>query len=174
MLACVTHGATIGSPRGLPMRLRCFGLLSRRNARPSMVSLRCLSPSLSTPAFEAQPVQPSNGNGGGRPLSTRADAARNHQNGLKEITIGFGMTRTSPTFSRTNKDDPIERRVGTVGRIARHVEIKIVVGGPCCSSRAVWRDSCSRRERYAWYWNDEAQTNTAINSAAGCAPVIWP
>ena len=34
------------------------------------------------------------------------------------------MTETSPTITQTDKDDPIERRVGTVGGVAPHVEIR--------------------------------------------------
>ena len=36
------------------------------------------------------------------------------------------MTETSPVSTQTSHDDPLERRVGTVGRIHPHVEIKIV------------------------------------------------
>lgn len=45
---------------------------------------------------------------------------------LSEVTIGYGMTETSPLSFQSRTDDPIERRVGTVGRIHPHVEVKIV------------------------------------------------
>ncbi|MEO1482691.1 MAG: AMP-binding protein [Myxococcota bacterium] len=43
-----------------------------------------------------------------------------------EITICYGMTETSPVSTQSDLDDPLEKRVGTVGRIHPHVEIKII------------------------------------------------
>ena len=45
---------------------------------------------------------------------------------MKEITIAYGMTETSPISFQSGMDDPLERRVSTVGRIQPHVEVKIV------------------------------------------------
>ena len=36
------------------------------------------------------------------------------------------MTETSPVSTQTAADDPIDKRVGTVGRVHPHVEVKIV------------------------------------------------
>ena len=46
--------------------------------------------------------------------------------GMREVTIGYGMTETSPVSTQTRSDDSLERRVSTVGRVHPHVEIKIV------------------------------------------------
>ena len=55
---------------------------------------------------------------------------------LKEITIAYGMTETSPVSFQSSTDDPIERRVSTVGRIQPHLEVKIVdADGPDCAAR---------------------------------------
>ena len=48
---------------------------------------------------------------------------------MREITIGCGMTETSPLSTQTAVDDPLEKRVETVGRVHPHVEIKIVDPG---------------------------------------------
>ena len=45
---------------------------------------------------------------------------------MPEVTICYGMTETSPVSTQTRADDPLEKRVGTVGRVHPHVEIKIV------------------------------------------------
>jgi fatty-acyl-CoA synthase len=42
------------------------------------------------------------------------------------VTIAYGMTETSPVSFQSRIDDPIERRVSTVGRIMPHVESKII------------------------------------------------
>jgi len=46
--------------------------------------------------------------------------------GAREITIGYGQTEASPIITQTSVDDPIEVRVGTVGRPIPGVEIKLV------------------------------------------------
>jgi len=53
----------------------------------------------------------------------RAVVERMH---MKEVTICYGMTETSPVSTQTTHDDPLEQRVGTVGRVHPHVEVKIV------------------------------------------------
>jgi fatty-acyl-CoA synthase len=45
---------------------------------------------------------------------------------MSEITIGYGMTETGPLSTQTSPDDPIDLRVGTVGRVLPHTELKIV------------------------------------------------
>src|SRR5215203_786726 len=45
---------------------------------------------------------------------------------MEEVTICYGMTETSPVSTQTGADDPLDKRVGTVGRVHPHVEIKVV------------------------------------------------
>ena len=45
---------------------------------------------------------------------------------MSEVTIGYGMTETGPLSTQTMPDDPIELRVGTVGRTLANTEIKII------------------------------------------------
>ncbi|HEC87156.1 MAG TPA: AMP-binding protein [Thermoplasmatales archaeon] len=44
----------------------------------------------------------------------------------KEITIAYGLTEASPVLTMTKRDDPIEKRVETVGRALPHIDVKIV------------------------------------------------
>jgi fatty-acyl-CoA synthase len=46
--------------------------------------------------------------------------------GASEITIGYGQTEASPLITQTSTDDPIEKRVGTVGRAFPDIEVKII------------------------------------------------
>ncbi|CCH79842.1 putative acyl-CoA synthetase yngI [Nostocoides japonicum T1-X7] len=46
--------------------------------------------------------------------------------GITEMTICYGMTETSPVSTQTRTDDSFERKVGTVGRVCPHLEIKVV------------------------------------------------
>ncbi len=45
--------------------------------------------------------------------------------GMSEVSIAYGMTETSPVSLQTLRDDDIERRTQTVGRVHPHVEVKI-------------------------------------------------
>ncbi|HKN52193.1 MAG TPA: AMP-binding protein [Amycolatopsis sp.] len=46
--------------------------------------------------------------------------------GMREVSICYGMTETSPVSTQTRADDSIERRVSTVGRVGPHLEVKVV------------------------------------------------
>ncbi|MEV0679628.1 AMP-binding protein [Actinosynnema sp. NPDC050436] len=46
--------------------------------------------------------------------------------GMREVSICYGMTETSPVSTQTRRDDPLERRVSTVGRVGPHLEVKVV------------------------------------------------
>jgi fatty-acyl-CoA synthase len=49
-----------------------------------------------------------------------------HDMGVRDITIAYGQTEASPLITASNSDDPLEKRVGTVGRALPGVEVKIV------------------------------------------------
>ncbi|HEY6293788.1 MAG TPA: AMP-binding protein [Terriglobia bacterium] len=44
----------------------------------------------------------------------------------REMTIAYGLTETSPVVTQTTTDDPLEMRVGSVGKPMPHTEIKII------------------------------------------------
>ncbi|WP_404380052.1 AMP-binding protein [Knoellia locipacati] len=46
--------------------------------------------------------------------------------GIDEMTICYGMTETSPVSTQTRTDDDFDRKVGTVGQVAPHLEVKVV------------------------------------------------
>src|SRR5256712_4613953 len=61
---------------------------------------------------------------------------------IPEMTIAYGMTETSPVSTQCTTDDPLERRVSTVGRVHPHVEIKIIDPSTGAVGRA-GRRSCT-------------------------------
>jgi fatty-acyl-CoA synthase len=86
---------------------------------------------------------------------------------IPEMTIAYGMTETSPVSTQCATDDPLEKRVGTVGRVHPHVEIKII---DPASGAVVPRGSsgelCSRGYMVMLgYWNNEEATRQAIDDA---------
>lgn len=45
---------------------------------------------------------------------------------MAEVSICYGMTETSPVSTQTRREDDLERRTGTVGRVLPHVEVKVI------------------------------------------------
>jgi fatty-acyl-CoA synthase len=86
---------------------------------------------------------------------------------MREVTIVCGMTETSPTATQTTTDDPLQKRVETVGRPAPHAEIKLIDPS---TGRIVPRgtpgEQCTRGYMVMiGYWNDPGATAKAIDSA---------
>jgi fatty-acyl-CoA synthase len=85
---------------------------------------------------------------------------------MSEIMIAYGMTETSPVSFQSSRDDPLELRVSTVGRIQPHLEVKIVDGHGRVVPRGEAGELCTRGYSVMLgYWNDEARTAEAIDSA---------
>ena len=86
---------------------------------------------------------------------------------IPEMTIAYGMTETSPVSTQCATDDPLDRRVSTVGRVHPHVEIKIVdpVTGDVLP-RGETGELCSRGYIVMrGYWNNEEATRLAVDPA---------
>jgi fatty-acyl-CoA synthase len=69
----------------------------------------------------------------GSPCPTEVMKRVNTEMHMSEVTICYGMTETSPVSFQTAADDPLEKRVGSVGRIHPHVEVKIVDAEGYCN-----------------------------------------
>ena len=85
---------------------------------------------------------------------------------MEKITIAYGMTETSPVSFQSSTDDPLERRVATVGRIHPHLQVKIVdVQGrvvPVGSRGEILTRGYSVMKGY---WEDPERTREAIDAA---------
>ena len=84
---------------------------------------------------------------------------------MSEVLIAYGQTETSPVNHMTAVDDPIEKRVSTVGQTGPHLEIKLIdeqgnvvpvgeKGEICCRGYSVMQG----------YWNDQAKTVETIDA----------
>ena len=85
---------------------------------------------------------------------------------MPEVTIAYGMTETSPVSTQSSTDDPLGKRVSTVGRIFPHVEIKIV--DPATGEvvpRGQAGELCTRGYSVMLgYWNNPEATSQAIDA----------
>ncbi len=85
---------------------------------------------------------------------------------MPDVTIAYGMTETSPVSFQSSPDDPIERRVSTIGRVQPHLEVKIVDPQ---SGRTLPRgeagELCTRGYSVMLgYWDDPEKTREAIDA----------
>lgn len=84
---------------------------------------------------------------------------------MSEVTIAYGMTETSPVSFQSGTDDPIDRRVSTVGRVQPHLEVKIVDTDGRIVPRGTPGELCTRGYSVMLgYWGDEAKTREAIDA----------
>jgi fatty-acyl-CoA synthase len=86
---------------------------------------------------------------------------------MEGVTICYGMTETSPVSTQTTAEDELERRVGTVGRVHPHVEVKVVHPE---TGRLVPRgepgELCTRGYSVMLgYWEDQERTSEAIDAS---------
>ncbi len=84
---------------------------------------------------------------------------------MPEVTIAYGMTETSPVSSQSSTDDPLDKRVSTVGRVLPHLEVKIIdpITGNLVE-RNTGGELCTRGYSVMLgYWNNPEATAEAID-----------
>ena len=85
---------------------------------------------------------------------------------LSDITIAYGMTETSPVSTQTSVDDPLDRRVSSVGRVHPHLEVKIIDTDGRIVPRGTAGELCTRGYSVMrGYWDDPERTAQAIDAA---------
>jgi fatty-acyl-CoA synthase len=86
---------------------------------------------------------------------------------MREVSIAYGMTETSPVSTQTAADDPVDQRVGSVGRVHPWVEVKVIdpgTGATLARGDAAG-ELCTRGYSVmAGYWEDPDRTAEAIDS----------
>jgi fatty-acyl-CoA synthase len=164
-LACVAHGATMVYPdesftavslleaveaerctavHGVPTMF-IAALEHREFARYDLSSLRT-------------------GAMGGAPCPVRVMNEVMERMHMREVTIVYGMTETSPVSFQSAADDPVEKRVATVGRVQPHIEVKIVDEHGRIVPRGVTGELLTRGYSVMeGYWNDPQRTRQSID-----------
>jgi fatty-acyl-CoA synthase len=86
---------------------------------------------------------------------------------MREVSICYGMTETSPVSTQTRADDSLDRRVSTVGRVGPHLEVKVV--DPATGAtvpRGTAGELCTRGYSVMLgYWEQPDKTAEAIDAA---------
>jgi fatty-acyl-CoA synthase len=84
---------------------------------------------------------------------------------LSGLTICYGMTETSPVSFQSAIDDPLERRVSTIGRVHPHLEVKVVDPEGRILPRGEAGELCTRG--YAvmrGYWGEPERTAAVLDA----------
>ncbi len=166
-LACMTHGATIVYPAEAfkPLAVletveaeRCTALYGV----PTMFIAELEHPEFQR--FDLSSLRTGIMAGSPCPIEVmKRVVAEMH---MGEVTIAYGMTETSPVSFQTAVDDPEDRRVGTVGRVHPHVEVKIIDGDGRIAPVGSPGELCVRGYSVMLgYWDDPARTAEAIDQA---------
>ena len=84
---------------------------------------------------------------------------------MREVTICYGMTETSPCSFQSAIDDPLERRVSTVGRMQPYLEAKIISQDGSIVPHGETGELCTRGYSVMHgYWDDPRQTSEAVDA----------
>ena len=165
-LGCLTHGATMVYPSEAfdPLAVlqavqdeRCTALYGV----PTMFIAQLDHPRFAE--FDLSTLR--TGIMAGSPCPVEVMKRVQAQMNMAGVTIAYGMTETSPVSTQSAVDDPLDRRVATVGRVQPHLEVQIIDGDgrqlPCGSTGEL----CTRGYSVMkGYWGDPAKTAEAVDT----------
>jgi fatty-acyl-CoA synthase len=167
VLGCLTHGATMVFPgEGFdPLAVlqtvaeeRCTALYGV----PTMFIAEMGHPDFAS--FDLSSLR--TGIMAGSPCPMEVMRKVMSQMNMRDITIAYGMTETSPVSFQTTLEAPVERRVSTVGTIHPHLEAKVVDAEGRIVPAGTPGELCTRGYSVMLgYWDDEPRTKQAIDAA---------
>jgi fatty-acyl-CoA synthase len=97
------------------------------------------------------------------PIETMRQVVRDMH--MEQVTIAYGMTESSPVSFMSDIDDPLERRVATVGTIRAHVEAKVIDAEGRVVAPGTPGELCVRGYNVMrGYWNDPDYTARVIDA----------
>ena len=164
-LACVTHGAAIVFPgEGFDPLTTLQAVASERCTSlygvPTMFIAELDHPDFGK--FDLTSLRTGMMAGAPCPIEVMRRCVRDMN--LTEMTIGYGMTETSPVSTQTAVGDPLEKQTGSVGRAHPHVEIKIVDTEGRIVPCGIPGEFCTRGYCVMLgYWDDQERTDQAID-----------
>ena len=165
-LACITHGATMVYPGPSFEPLSVLEAVARERCDilygvPTMFIAELNHPEFAR--FDLSSLKGGIMAGAPCPIEImRAVVERMH---MGEITIAYGMTETSPVSFQSSRDDPLELRVSTVGRVQPHLEVKIVDTAGETVAIGEPGEVCTRGYSVMLgYWDDEARSAEVLDA----------
>jgi fatty-acyl-CoA synthase len=166
-LAAMTHGAAIIYPAESFDASRTLDAVATERATALYGVPTMFIAELETPKFSAFDLSSlRTGIMAGAPCPLEIMKRVVHEMHLGEITICYGMTETSPVSFQSDIDDPLDRRVSTVGRVHPHVQVKVVDAGGRCVPRGVEGELHTRGYSVMkGYWQEPHKTREVLDEA---------
>ncbi|MEX2122752.1 MAG: AMP-binding protein [Woeseia sp.] len=167
VLGCVTHGAAMVFPAaGFDPELTLVAVAAERCTAlygvPTMFIGELNHPSF--PAHDLSSLRTGIMAGASCPIEVMTRVVSEMH--MKEVTIAYGMTETSPVSFQSSTDDSVERRVSTVGTIHPHLEVKIVDNDGRIVPRGCEGELLTRGYSVMQgYWEDGEATRHVIDDA---------
>jgi len=167
VLACVTHGASMVFPSEAFEPLAVLEAVNDEHCTalhgvPTMFIAELEHPDFKT--FDLSKLR--TGIMAGAPCPIEVMRKVISEMNMSEVTIAYGMTETSPVSFQSATDDPLEKRVATVGRIHPHVQVKIIDEQGAVVPRGTSGELCTRGYSVMLgYWGDKEQTDESIDAA---------
>jgi len=166
-LGCLTHGATMVYPAEAFEPLAVLQTLAEEKCTATYGVPTMFIAILDHPDFAAYDIGSlRTGIMAGSPCPTEVMKRVIDKMNMREVTIAYGMTETSPVSFQSGTDDAIERRVSTVGRVQPHCEVKIIDNEGRIVPRGTPGELCTRGYSVMLgYWDDAPKTAEAIDKA---------
>lgn len=166
-LGCLTHGAAMVYPNdGFDPRLTLEAIAKERctvvYGVPTMFIAEVQHPDFAS--FDLTSLRTGIMAGAPCPIEVMKRVIKDMH--MREVTIAYGMTETSPVSFQSSVDDPIERRVSTVGRVLPHIQVKIVDTQGRVVPRGTQGELCTRGYSVMkGYWDDAEKTHEVLDDA---------
>ncbi|HEY0418169.1 MAG TPA: AMP-binding protein, partial [Acetobacteraceae bacterium] len=166
-LGCLTHGAAMVYPGEGFDPLACLQTIAEERCTalygvPTMFIAQMDHPDFAS--FDLSSLRTGIMAGSPCPIEVMRRAISTMH--VRDITIAYGMTETSPVSFQTTLDDSLERRVSTVGRVHPHLEAKVIDAEGRVVPPGTPGELCTRGYSIMLgYWDDEERTKEAIDRA---------
>ena len=166
-LGCLTHGSTMVYPSEAFDPLATLQAVAEERCTALYGVPTMFIAQLDHPQFESFDLKSlRTGIMAGSPCPIEVMKRVQSRMNMHEVTIAYGMTETSPVSTQCATDDPVERRVSTVGQVLPHIEIKIVDPDGKVVPRGETGEFCTRGYSVMkGYWNDAEKTAEAVDAA---------
>jgi fatty-acyl-CoA synthase len=166
-LGCLTHGATMVYPSEAFEPLAALQAISEEKCTAMYGVPTMFIAALDRPEFAEFDLSAlRTGIMAGSPCPIEVMKRVIDKMNMGEVTIAYGMTETSPVSFQSGTDDPLERRVSTVGRVQPHCEVKIVDTDGRIVPCGTPGELCTRGYSVMLgYWDDKEKTAEAIDPA---------
>jgi len=166
-LACVVHGACIVVPGESFVPADVLSTIERERCTALYGVPTMFIAELADPGFDRYDLSSlRTGMMGGAPCPVEVMKQVRSRMHMSEVAIICGMTETAPLSTQTTPDDPVAKRVATVGRAHPHIELKVV--DPETGEivpRGVAGEQCTRGYSVMLgYWDDLEATRRAVDA----------